>query len=92
MPFVAAADSPKGVAPEDVFRFAAQVLDDQTLSGVRGRGSEGVQLTGPGEMAVILWDEMKRQKPGRQGSHYSRSSTGRGNVQSGTLTLNGFGQ
>ena len=65
----------------------AQVLADEELAGVRGRGLEGGDLTavGMGPIAVILWDELTETQQGKlQGPQVSHS-IGMGNGQSNSL-------
>ena len=68
----------------------SQVLDDDSLSGIRGRGADGTDLSAPSDVAVILWDELGgRQRQGQQGTSYSQRS-GTRNVQSNTMTMQGY--
>ena len=84
----ARADPLKLVLTPAALEDERSVLDEDTLSGIRGRGAEGLKAsaTGPGDVAVILWDEIKRR--GQQsltGSTHSHSS-GQSNVQATNLS------
>lgn len=86
-PAAAAADSLQVILKNAVLQDTAVVLSDAALSGIRGRGAEGLHLSagGANDIAVILWDEQNRRRPqGQQGSGLSRS-VGFGNVQANSL-------
>ena len=65
------------------------LLDEQSLAGIRGRGAESPDIAAPevGDVAVVLWDELKR--PGQQGQPGAglSQSSGHNNAQASTLTL-----
>ena len=87
-PTVALATDPlQLILQETAVHEGQAILDDETLSGIRGRGAEGPEISasGAGEFAVILWDELnQRHAQGPQGSGSSQS-TGQGIVQSTSL-------
>lgn len=68
----------------------ANVLADEELAGMRGRGLEEGDLlaVGVGPIAVILWDELTETQQGKlQGPQISHS-IGIGNGQSNSLVTN----
>ncbi len=89
IPATAAADPLDKVLAPAALGHGQVVLDEGTLSDIRGRGAEGPDITvgDVGDVAVILWDELKRPgQQGRSGTSYSQTS-GRNNAQTSTLTL-----
>lgn len=86
-PAAAFADPLQVVLHKAALQETSVVLDDAVLSGIRGRGAEGLHVSAAGseDIAVILWDEQnRRQSQGQQDSGISRS-TGHGNVQANSL-------
>ncbi|MCG8361191.1 MAG: hypothetical protein MI920_37005 [Kiloniellales bacterium] len=84
-PTAALADPLASVVPVSALVGESVVVDESTLSGIRGRGAEFPDPTiiDHEDVAVILWDELKR--PGQSGSNYSQTS-GNQNIQSSTLS------
>lgn len=73
--------------PALVLEQPVAVLNDAALSGIRGRGTEGLAASAAGahDIAVILWDEQNRRRPqSQQGSGISHS-VGFGNGQVNSL-------
>ena len=81
----AAADPLDRILLQSVPRAAEGVLDDESLSGIRGRGADQATVrAGEAErQAIRLWDEDGR--PGRQGGTVFAHTVGNDNVQSTSL-------
>ena len=86
-PTVALGDPLPSILDESANLALPQVLDDEALAQVRGRGLEGESLSiaGSSVIAVVLWDEPNQtQQRSQQGTRISRS-TGLGNAQANSL-------
>lgn len=86
-PTAALGDPLPSILDESANLAVPQILDDEALGQVRGRGLEGgdLSITGSSVIAVILWDEPTRtQQRGQQGARISQS-TGLGNAQANSL-------
>ena len=61
-----------------------QVLNDQTLSGIRGRGLAGASQQADQQVGIVLWDEPGR---GSGGSKGISQSVGMNNTLTNSVTL-----
>lgn len=87
-PLAAVADPLELVAPEAVVQAGSGILDDTSLSNIRGRGAEGPEISATSDVAVILWDELNQwRQQGQQGTSYSQT-VGSGNIQTNSLFTN----
>jgi hypothetical protein len=59
-----------------------QVLDDESLADIRGKGAEGADVTAPDQVAVILWDELGTGRPSGQKGGGQVASANATSVQS----------